>query len=60
VRRVSGTHSAEQLLTAAEIDGLAGAQLWLTERGLRWSWATSVTRGEGGKRLRVSFTAPIH
>lgn len=32
---------AEQLLTAAEADGLTGAILWLTERRLAWSWATA-------------------
>jgi hypothetical protein len=44
---------AEQLLTAAEVDGLVGARLWLNERGLSWSWATSTPLGEGGTRLRV-------
>lgn len=32
---------AELLLTATEADGLVGAVLWLTERGLAWSWATT-------------------
>jgi hypothetical protein len=30
---------AEQLLTTAEVDGLTGAVLWLTEGGLAWSRA---------------------
>jgi hypothetical protein len=34
---------AEQLLTAAEVDGLLGAQLWFSERGLEWSLAGSTT-----------------
>jgi hypothetical protein len=27
---------AEELLTAAEVDGLLGAQVWLTKRGFAW------------------------
>ena len=30
---------AEQLLTAAETDGLTGALAWLMARGLEWVWA---------------------
>jgi hypothetical protein len=30
---------AEELLTAAEVDGLGGAQVWLTSCGLTWAWA---------------------
>jgi hypothetical protein len=37
---------AEQLLTAAEVDGLAGAVVWLSDRGLPWSWATPAPRGQ--------------
>jgi hypothetical protein len=35
---------AEQLLTAAEVDGLTGAIMWLTARRLAWSWATPAPR----------------
>jgi hypothetical protein len=37
---------AEQLLVAAEVDGLHGAVLWLTARRLAWSWATPAPRRE--------------
>ena len=30
---------AEQLLTATEVNGLAGAVVWLMERRLAWWWA---------------------
>jgi hypothetical protein len=29
----------EELLTAAELDGLGGAAMWLNTRGLAWTWA---------------------
>lgn len=32
---------AEQLLTAAEVDGIVGAQLWLTARRLEWQLAAA-------------------
>jgi hypothetical protein len=32
---------AEELLTAAELDGLNGAVLWLNARRLAWAWARS-------------------
>jgi hypothetical protein len=44
---------AEQLLSAAEADGLMGAVLWLTERRLAWAWASPAPRRErppGGRR----------
>jgi hypothetical protein len=49
---------AEELLTVAEVDGLVGAQLWLSDRGLAWSWATSIALGPGGKRPNARLTAP--
>jgi hypothetical protein len=39
---------AEQLLTAAETDGLAGALAWLAARRLEWVWAGP--RGAGSTR----------
>jgi hypothetical protein len=35
---------AEELLTAAEVDGLQGAVAWLSARRLAWSWATPAPR----------------
>jgi hypothetical protein len=32
--------------------------LWLNDRGLPWSWATSITLGPGGKRPKARLTAP--
>jgi hypothetical protein len=47
---------AEQLLTAAEVDGLAGAAEWLDRRGLRWSWARArSTRSSGSDLLKVAL-----
>lgn len=47
---------AERLLTVAETDGLTGAVLWLTERGLPWSWAT--TSRESRPPDRAETTSP--
>lgn len=35
---------AEELLSVAETDGVAGAAVWLTARGYAWAWATPAPR----------------
>jgi hypothetical protein len=45
---------AEDLLSAAEADGLVGAVVWLTERRLAWSWATPAPRRERRTKPRVT------
>jgi hypothetical protein len=44
---------AEQLLTVAETDGLAGALGWLTARQLEWVWAGPIGADLNASRVHV-------
>jgi hypothetical protein len=46
---------AEELLTAVEVDGLLGAQVWLTKRGFAWISVPTVS-GLHSRSLPVAAT----